>query len=150
MYSKAGGTITGAVNINSSLTTTGNAFIGGDVYANYSDSRLKNFTGTIENSLDKVKSLSGYLFTENEVAKQHGFDNDDQQVGVSAQEVQAVLPEAVALAPFDRDAETGVSKSGEDYLTVQYEKLVPLLIEAIKEQSATIETLTKRLEKLEG
>ena len=150
LYSKAGGTITGAVNINSSLTTTGNAFIGGDVYANYSDSRLKNFTGTIENSLDKVKSLSGYLFTENEVAKQHGFDNDDQQVGVSAQEVQAVLPEAVALAPFDRDAETGVSKSGEDYLTVQYEKLVPLLIEAIKEQSATIETLTKRLEKLEG
>jgi len=150
LYSKAGGTITGAVNINSSLTTTGSAFIGGDVYANYSDNRLKNFTGTIESSLDKVKSLNGYLFTENEVAKQHGFDNDAQQVGVSAQEVQAVLPEAVALAPFDRDAETGTSKSGEDYLTVQYEKLVPLLIEAIKEQSATIEALTKRLEKLEG
>lgn len=150
LYSKAGGTITGAVNINSSLTTTGSAFIGGDVYANYSDSRLKNFTGTIESSLDKVKSLSGYLFTENEVAKQHGFDNDAQQVGVSAQEVQAVLPEAVALAPFDRDEETGASKSGENYLTVQYEKLVPLLIEAIKEQSATIEALTKRLEKLEG
>ena len=52
------------------------------------------------------------------------------QVGVSAQEVQAVLPEVVTQAPI----------SGE-YLTVYYDKLVPLLIEAIKDLSDKIEKL---------
>jgi hypothetical protein len=50
------------------------------------------------------------------------------------------LPEAVKLAPFDRD-EDGKSKSGENYLTIQYEKVVPLLVEAIKEQQKQIEEL---------
>ena len=55
------------------------------------------------------------------------------------QKVQAVLPEAVKRAPFDTEA--GGSKSGENYMTVQYEKLVPLLIEAIKELNARIRIL---------
>jgi hypothetical protein len=66
-------------------------------------------------------------------------------VGVIAQEIKEVLPEAVKFAPFDREMKDGkeVSKSGEEYLTVQYEKLVPLLIEAIKE-------LQERVKKLGG
>jgi len=63
-------------------------------------------------------------------------------VGVSAQTVEKVMPEVVALAPFDNNG-SGVSISGEDYKTVQYEKLVPLLIEAIKELKAEIEELKK-------
>ena len=66
--------------------------------------------------------MTGYYFKENEVAKSLGYNNDKRQVGVSAQEVEAVLPEVVTEAPID-----------EKYLTVWYEKLVPLLIEAIKE-----------------
>jgi hypothetical protein len=54
--------------------------------------------------------------------------------------VQAVLPEVIKPAPFDTD-ENGASKSGENYLTVQYEKIVPLLIEAIKELSKKVELL---------
>ena len=54
-----------------------------------------------------------------------------------------VLPEAVRLAPFDNDK--GVSKSGENFLTVKYEKIVPLLIEAIKEQQLQIEELKAKL-----
>jgi len=70
-------------------------------------------------------------------------------VGLSAQEVKAVLPEVVTLAAFDTEFDENQkpigSKSGEDYLTVNYDKLVPLLIEAIKEQQKQIDELKARL-----
>ena len=61
--------------------------------------------------------------------------DDREHVGVIAQEIQSVLPQVVTAAPFDIDPITYTSKSGENYLTVQYDKLVPLLIQAIKELS---------------
>ena len=64
-----------------------------------------------------------------------------------AQQVQAVLPQAVAPAPFDNDGK-GNSKSGQNYLTIKYEKLVPLLVEAIKEQDKKIGRLEQLLEQL--
>jgi hypothetical protein len=116
----------------------------GNITAYYSDDRLKTKTGTITDALGKVASLEGFTYVENETARSVGYANDRQQVGVSAQAVQAVLPEAVHLAPFDYDvAEDGTikSKSGEDYLTVDYSRIVPLLIEAIKELTNKVETL---------
>ena len=112
----------------------------GNITAFFSDKRLKNVSGKIENALDKVKSLSGVYYTMNDVAKANGYDSDETQVGVLAQEVEAVLPEIVKPAPFDLD-ENNNSKSGENYKTVQYEKLVPLLIEAIKELEAQVAEL---------
>jgi hypothetical protein len=112
----------------------------GNITAFFSDQRLKTVSGKIENALDKVKSLSGVYYTMNDVAKANGYDSDETQVGVLAQEVEAVLPEIVKAAPFDLD-ENGNSKSGENYKTVQYEKLVPLLIEAIKELEAQVAEL---------
>jgi hypothetical protein len=106
----------------------------GDVIAYYSDERLKDFEGTIPNALDKVSQLNGYYFTANETAKELGFDNDQRQVGVSAQEVEAIMPEIIKSAPINEE-------HGTDYKTVQYEKLVPLLIEAIKELKGEIEEL---------
>jgi len=114
----------------------------GEITAFYSDERLKNFSGNIDNALKKVMALNGYYYTENETAKSFGFNNDQQQVGVSAQQVQNVLPEAVRVAPFVRDLEVTT-----EYLTVQYEKLVPLLIEAIKEQQKKIEELEAKINK---
>lgn len=116
----------------------------GNITAYYSDDRLKTKTGTIADALTKVASLEGFTYVENETARSVGYANDRQQVGVSAQAVQAVLPEAVHLAPFDYDvAEDGTitSKSGENYLTVDYSRIVPLLIEAIKELNNKVESL---------
>jgi hypothetical protein len=120
--------------------TAGEILATNNVTAYYSDARLKNFQGPIPDALEKVKALGGYLYVENELAKSFGFNSDDQQVGVSAQEVAAVMPHVIALAPFDM-APGGQSASGQNYMTVRYERLVPLLIEAIKELSAKVEVL---------
>jgi hypothetical protein len=135
-FSAAGGFSVGTT----SDPGVGAIYATGNITAFFSDKRLKNVSGKIENALDKVKSLSGVYYTMNDVAKANGYDSDETQVGVIAQEVEAVLPEIVKAAPFDLD-ENGNSKSGENYKTVQYEKLVPLLIEAIKELKAEVDAL---------
>lgn len=120
--------------------TAGEILATNNITAYYSDARLKDFQGVIPDALQKVKSLNGYLYVENELAKSWGFDSGEQQVGVSAQEVEAVLPQVTAHAPFDRGAD-GQSLSGQNYMTVRYDRLVPLLIEAVKELSAKVEAL---------
>ena len=110
--------------------------VDGDIIAFASDDRLKTNKVGISNALDKVNSLSGFTYNWNEFACEQGnaFHADKKQVGVSAQEVQKVLPEAVEPAPFN-----------EDYLTVKYDKIVPLLIEAIKELSDKVSALEDKL-----
>lgn len=110
------------------------------ITAFYSDPRLKTDIRPIENALDKVDQLAGVLYTQNKLAEQFGYNDYSQQVGLLADQVKQVQPEAVKPAPFDID-ENGNSISGENYLTVQYEKLVPLLVEAIKELRQEIKQL---------
>tara|TARA_R100001086_G_scaffold41101_1_gene18025 strand:+ start:221 stop:1390 length:1170 start_codon:yes stop_codon:yes gene_type:complete len=111
-----------ALGVGTAAGPTGQIRATSNITAYYSDSRLKDFEGPIDSALDKVKSLTGYYFKENDLARSFGYDNEKRQVGVSAQEVESVLPEVVTEAPFNAD-----------YKSVWYEKLVPLLIEAIKE-----------------
>lgn len=120
--------------------TVGQVLATNSITAYYSDERLKTKISKIENALDKIDELSGFLYVENDLAKSFGFDNPDTQVALSAQSVRKVQPEATALAPFDRDV-NGNSKSGEYYLTVMYERLVPLLVEGIKELRREINQL---------
>ena len=121
-----------------------------NVIAYASDRRLKENIVTIPNALNKVLALNGVTFDWKPEVKDLGFEpSSKHEAGVLAQEVQAVLPEAVEIAPFDYDwKKPNKSKSGEEYLTVKYEKLVPLLIEAIKEQQQQIEALKKQVESL--
>jgi hypothetical protein len=114
--------------------TTGEIRATGTITGYYSDDRLKTRTGNIENALEKVLSLDGFHYHANETAASLGYDSSKQEVGLSAQQVQAVLPEIVVPAPIDAT-----------YLTIHYERMIPLLVEAIKEQQKQIEELKAKL-----
>ena len=132
-----------------------------EITAYGSDERLKENVRTIENALEKVKSLDGVFYDWKDMVEDVGFfpKRRKDEAGVLAQQVQKVLPQAVALAPFDADwtrDENGAtdgtgnqySRSGENYLTVKYEKLAPLFIEAIKEQDLKIEAQATEIAEL--
>jgi hypothetical protein len=111
----------------------------GNIISNTSDARLKTNIENIPNALDKVLSLNGVTYNWNENTPED-FDKEKTEVGLIAQEVQEVLPEIIHDAPFDRDLD-GNSISGEEYITLQYERVVPLLVEAIKELKQEINSL---------
>ncbi len=116
----------------------GNGSIAGTWTTSASDERLKTVTGTITEPLTKISALEGFYFTWNDVASELGLpDADVVQVGVSAQSVLSVMPEAVRTAPISQ------GKAYEtEYYTVMYERLVPLLIEGVKAQQTQIDALT--------
>ena len=104
----------------------------GDVVAysaTVSDASLKDDVETIDSALDKVSSLRGVTYTWNK-----GSREGKRDLGVIAQEVEAVLPEIV------REKEMPLL-DGETYKTVDYEKLTAVLIEAVKELKAEVEAL---------
>jgi len=107
--------------------------VAGDIVAYYSDERLKDIQGNIPDALNKVKQLNGFYYTANEKAQEYGYEAD-KKVGLSAQEVEAVLPEIIKEAPI-----------GDGYKTVDYAKVVPLLVEAIKDLSKELEEVKKQL-----
>jgi hypothetical protein len=115
------------------FNTTGDSIrAAGNIIAYYSDDRLKTKFGNITNAIDKVRKLNGFYYEANETAQKLGY-KPKREVGVSAQELQEVLPEVVKDAPV-----------GRGYLTVDYERVVPLLIEAIKELTAKVEAMEAR------
>ena len=117
----------------STLGVSGAITCTGNITAFTSDIRLKTEIQPIENAVAKLLKLNGFTYEHNELAESLGYErNGERFSGVSAQDVKEVLPEAVKPAPANAD-----------YMTVQYEKLVPLLIEAIKELKAEIDELKK-------
>ena len=97
-----------------------------------SDSRLKDNITPLTNSLDKVKSLRGVEFDWNS-----GVNEGTHDVGLIAQDVEAVLPEAV-----------GTQEDG--YKNLAYTKVIPLLVEAMKEQQVMIDALKAEIELLKN
>ena len=114
------------------IDSSSNVHVDGDVIAystTISDERLKNHVETLDGALDKVSSLRGVTYTWNA-----GSREGKRDLGVIAQEVEAVIPEIVhekEMALID----------GEIYKTVDYEKLTALLIEAVKELKAEVDSL---------
>jgi hypothetical protein len=129
-WGRAGITPVAGINSTSgNFQTAGTIAAAGTITAYYSDERLKTKLGKIDNALSKVESLDGFYYEANEVAQALGYEVK-REVGVSAQQVQKILPEIIAPAPIDNQ-----------YLTVHYERLVPLLIEAIKELKIEVDKL---------
>lgn len=119
-------------------------YVSGEVAGFYSDERLKTNIKPITGALTKVNRLKGVTYNGNEIAAKFGFSDTTEQVGLLAQDLQGVLPQVVKPAPFDTATDENgkqYSLSGENYKTVQYDKIVPLLVEAIKELSAKVKKL---------
>jgi len=124
---------TTATNLNGGSVTATTITATGNITAYYSDDRLKTRLGYISGALAKVKSLKGFYYEANATAQALGYE-PIREVGLSAQDVQAVMPEVIAPAPIDPQ-----------YLTLDYARLVPLLVEAIKEQQILIDALSAKV-----
>ena len=112
------------VAIQTNTTITGILSVTDDITAFWtSDERLKDNITPIEDPLAKVISISGNTFDWNDKSEKSGHD-----VGLIAQEIQEILPEAVI-------------QRGNGYLAVDYHKVIPLLVEAIKELSDRVQKL---------
>ena len=126
-YSGSSLSVTGDMT-GSALLVNGAINATGDITAFFSsDERLKDNVTPIGSAIDKINQIGGYEFDWNNSSEHSGHD-----VGVIAQEIEKVLPEVVATR-----------KNG--YLAVRYEKIVALLIQAVKEQQLQIEELKSKL-----
>ena len=136
------------------LTVNGSIGASGDISASYSDERLKQVTEPIKDVLPILSKINVFRYNCNDIAEKYGYDKNKKELGLSAQEIRKYYPELVCLAPFDSiyDSETQqtISKSGEDYLTLNYERLVPVLLQAIKELNNKYEALEEKYSKLDS
>ena len=121
----------GGLQTGSEGSGTQNVYAGADVVAYYSsDPRLKKNKKKIKNPLKILDKINGYTFDWKNYAKNVGTHLVGSDYGVMADEIEEVMPELV----HDRD---------NGYKGVKYEKIVPLLIECIKEQQVQINQLKK-------
>lgn len=101
-----------------------------NITAYYSDVRLKTKIGDIIDPLGQIRQIETMIYHANETAVALGYDASIIEVGLNAQSVQKVQPWTVAPAPIDPQ-----------YLTVRYERLVPLLVESVKALDAIVAKL---------
>ena len=135
------------------LHVVGTIGASGNIVASYSDERLKHVTEYIKDVLPILDKINVFRYNCNDIGEKYGYDKSKKELGLSAQEIQKYYPELVSLAPFDTDYDPEkqkiISKSGEEYLTLNYERLVPVLLQGIKELKQEINELKVRLSKLE-
>ncbi len=110
------------------VTITGTATYSGKFQKFPSDIRLKTIISSIDNPFEKLGNLKAFKYQPNEIAKTLYQMDNKIQIGLSAQEVQKFMPEAVF-----------VDDNG--YLTLSYESIVPVLIQSIKELKQELEIL---------
>lgn len=97
-------------------------------YSTFSDERLKENIETIQTPLEKIQAIRAVTYNFKEHTAIPNLDPTHRHIGVLAQDVEKVLPEAVTAGP-------------DGYLGVNYDALVPVLVEAMKEQQKQIKAL---------
>jgi hypothetical protein len=109
-----------------------------------SDIRFKKKITPLENSLEKIKKLQGVKYEWNEFvnSRRDGYKLNVPIIGLIAQDVEKVIPEIIDLWKLSDDCQ--------DARSIEYPRLIPFLIEAIKEQQYQIEDLKNRLTVLEN
>jgi len=115
--------------------STGNMTAAGNVTA-YSDPRLKENITPLTGAVEKIKKLNGMEFTWKDLPDVVGTPGA-RDYGVLSTEVAEVAPHAIHESPH-------TAPEGDTYKTVAYDKLIPLLIEAIKEQQKEIDELKRQ------
>lgn len=131
------------VQAGSYLYSSGNVYAVGDVYASYSDSKLKKIKKRVSGALSKVSKLHGYYYVRNDVASDLIPNDGKLRVGLLAQDVLEVIPEAVSHI---RDAEGNDT----EYLTFNHDTLTPFFVESIKELMFEIKILKDEIRELRG
>jgi hypothetical protein len=132
-YTSGALTVAGGVGINGALYVNSVINCGNDITAWYSSDRdLKEKVTPIPDALNKIAKIGGYTFDWNAKALEMYPDRKVNDIGVIAQEVQEVQP----LAVIKRD---------NGFLAVNYEKLIPLLIQGIKELQAEVADLKAKI-----
>ena len=122
---------TGTLTVTGGVGVTGAMYVGGEIVAYAaSDIKLKENISKIDNSLEKLLKISGYQYHWNKIAQEMYPERTMLDVGIIAQEVKEIVPSAVV------EREDG-------YLAVKYDKLIPLLIEAVKALKAEIEIMKR-------
>jgi hypothetical protein len=137
----------GILNPQANLHVIGNIIATGDVVSSVSDARLKTAIRTIDCPLDRLSLLRGVFYSLNDLAESYGLHGADL-VGVLAQDVEQALPQAVRPAPFDI-GDGGASRSGQDFKTVLYDRLVPLVIEGVLELQRQVAELQRQVAELQ-
>jgi hypothetical protein len=128
------------------VDTSGNIHAAEDVVAfstTISDARLKEDVETIESASEKVSRLRGVEYTWKK-----GGRKGQREIGLIAQEVEEVIPSIVR--EHQLPLVKGLDDSSAAYKTVDYEKLVALLIESNKEQQDIISQLEERIIDIEN
>lgn len=110
---------------NTTAIETGTVFARDDLVASYaSDKHLKDKVLVIDNPINKLQQISGYSYVWNNNIEDHRVGTKDY--GVIAQEIEEIMPEAVRM-------------NARGHKTVNYNALIPLLIEAVKDLSAKVD-----------
>jgi hypothetical protein len=131
----SGNSTSGELTVTGDLNATGEVKSNGTVLT--SDIRFKENVAQIKNSIDKLMKINGVSFDwKQEEYKEKNFDNR-KHFGVIAQDIEKVLPEVV-------------SESSNGDKRVAYNELIPLLIEALKEQQRSISDLTQEIADLKA
>jgi len=138
----------------------GNIYATGNIIAYWSDRRLKKNIKKIDDWRDIINGLNGYRFEWNDIGNKI-LENTEPgvQIGLIAQEVKAVLPQAasVQLLQYKNKEADGTLTPKDDinydpedpYLTVDEKKLIPVLVEAVKGLLGEVEDLKKQLKLLQ-